>query len=175
MFEKVNKLRERANVSYEEAKNALERANGDILDAMIILEREGRTNPQGNVMFSTNGTENNGSAVNDNVKARKENAGGNGRTFGDKIKELFRKSMVNYLVISRNGKNVVEIPILAVILIVIFAWYAAIIAVVVSLFCDCKYSFSGEDNLEAANNVCEKAGDIASQVKEKVVDEYNKL
>ena len=40
MFEKVEKLRERANVSYEEAKNALERSNGDMLDAMILLERE---------------------------------------------------------------------------------------------------------------------------------------
>ncbi len=175
MFEKVDKLRERANVSYEEAKEALDRANGDILDAMIILEREGKTNKEGNVMFSTNGTESNGPAACDNNQAKRDNAGGNGRSFGDKIKELFRKSTVNYLVISRNGKNVVEIPIFAVILIVLFAWYAAIIAVVVSLFCECKYSFAGEDDLAAANNVCEKAEILASQVKEKVVEEYNKL
>ena len=91
------------------------------------------------------------------------------------MKELFRKTTVNYLAIDRNGKRVVEIPVFAVILIVLLAWYAAIIAVVVSLFCDCKYSFVGEDDLDAANKVCDKAENIASQVKEKVVDEYNKL
>ena len=175
MFEKVDKLRERADVSYEEAKNALDRANGDILDAMILLEREGKTRQEGNGMFSTNCIGNTDSSVCDNKQTRSGNAGENGRSFGDKIKELLRKSTVNYLVVERKGKKIIELPILAVILIVLFAWYAAIIAMVVSLFCDCKYSFAGEDNLEAANNVCDKAEDIASQVKEKVVDEYNKL
>ncbi len=176
MFEKVDKLRERANVSYEEAKQALERANGDILDAMIILEREGKTRKEGNGIYSTNGTESTACVTAcDNGQAKRGAAGENGRSFGDKIKELFRKSTVNYLVIERNGKNVVEIPVFAVILIVLLAWYAAIVAVVVSLFCDCKYSFVGEGDLEAANNVCDKAENLASQVKEKVVDEYNKL
>ena len=35
-FEKVEKLREHANVSYEEAKQALENSNWDILDAMSL-------------------------------------------------------------------------------------------------------------------------------------------
>ena len=43
-FEKVEKLRERADVSYEEAKEALENSNWDILDAMIYLEQNGKTN-----------------------------------------------------------------------------------------------------------------------------------
>ena len=33
-FEKVEKLRQRANVSYEEAKAALEASGWDLLDAM---------------------------------------------------------------------------------------------------------------------------------------------
>ena len=37
-FEKVEKLRERANISYAEAKEALEKSNGDLLDAMACLE-----------------------------------------------------------------------------------------------------------------------------------------
>ena len=68
-----------------------------------------------------------------------------------------------------------RLPILAAVLIVIFAWYAAIIAVIVSLFLDCKYSFEGQDEMKTANNVAGKAGDIAEQVKEKVVSEYKKL
>ncbi|MDY5103377.1 MAG: UBA/TS-N domain protein, partial [Agathobacter sp.] len=38
-FEKVEKLKERANVTYEEAKQALEACDWDILEAMIYLEK----------------------------------------------------------------------------------------------------------------------------------------
>jgi len=44
-IEKVDKLVERADVSYEVAKEALESANGDLLDAVILLEREGKLGP----------------------------------------------------------------------------------------------------------------------------------
>lgn len=37
-YEKIEKLRTRANVTYEEAKAAFGEANGDLLEAMIILE-----------------------------------------------------------------------------------------------------------------------------------------
>ena len=174
MFEKVDKLRERANVSYEEAKDALDRSNGDILDAMILLEREGKTRKEGTGFFSTNGSTD--SVYEENEKqVRKEQINENGRSFGDKVKELFRKSTVNYLVIEHKGETLIKMPILAFVLIMLFAWYAAVIAIVVSLFCGCKYSFTGESDLKAANNVCDKAGELATQVKEKVVDEYNKL
>ena len=173
MFEKVDKLRERANVTYEEAKDALDRANGDILDAMILLEREGKTRNEGNGFFSTNGSTD--SCTEDEKQARKERIKENGRTFGEKVKELFRKSTVNYLVVEHKGETLIKLPILAFVLILLFAWYAAIIAVVVSLFCNCRYSFVGEGDLKTANDVCDKAGEIAAQVKDKVVDEYNKL
>ena len=172
MFDKVDTLRERANVSYEEAKEALDRANGDILDAMILLEREGKTRREGSGSFSTNGSTEN--AFNEK-QARKERIKESGRTFGEKVKELFRKSTVNYLVIEHNGETLIKLPVLATVLILLFAWYAAVIAVVVSLFCGCKYSFTGEGDLTAVNNVCNKAGELVIQVKDKVVDEYNKL
>ena len=44
-MEKVDRLRERANVTYEEAKAALEANNWDLLDAMVALEKEGKTIP----------------------------------------------------------------------------------------------------------------------------------
>ncbi len=178
MFEKVDKLRERANVSYEEAKDALDRSNGDILDAMILLEREGKTRKEGGECYSTSGIvtpqfsqEN---TNNDEKKARRERVRETGRTFGEKVKSLFQKSLVNYLVIERHGEKIIKMPVLAMILVFLFAWYAAVIAIVVSLFCECKYSFVGEGDLKTANDVCEKAGDLANQVKDKIVDEYNK-
>lgn len=44
-LEKIEKLRERAQVTYDEAREALDQAQGDLLDALIILERQGKVNP----------------------------------------------------------------------------------------------------------------------------------
>jgi len=43
--EKVERLVDRADVSYETARNALEAANGDLIDAIIALEQEGKLGP----------------------------------------------------------------------------------------------------------------------------------
>ena len=172
IFDKVDTLRERANVSYEEAKDALDRSNGDILDAMIYLEREGKTRKEDNGYFGANGC---AESTFNEKQARKERIKENGRTFGEKVKELFRRSTVNYLLVEHKGERLFKIPVLAFVLILLFAWHVTIIALVVSLFCGCKYSFVGEGDLAAVNNVCDKAGELAIQVKDKVVDEYNKL
>ena len=44
-LEQVEELRKRANISYEEAKKALEEANGDILEAIINLEKQNKIKP----------------------------------------------------------------------------------------------------------------------------------
>ena len=163
MFEKVDALRERANVSYEEAKNALDRSNGDILEAMIILEREGKARNLRTKSFNSFSTDKAVDNKND------------GKTFGDKLKALFHKSTVNYVVIDRKDERILRIPVFAMVLAFCIALPAAVIAIVVSLFLDCRYSFEGRDDMKTANDVCAKASDIAGQVKEKVVTEYNAL
>ncbi len=53
-LEQVEKLRERADVSYDEAKAALEEANGDLLEALITLEKKGSvTPPEGGGYYSS--------------------------------------------------------------------------------------------------------------------------
>ncbi|EKE27371.1 MAG: ubiquitin-associated-domain-containing protein [uncultured bacterium (gcode 4)] len=42
-LEKIDLLMERANVSYKEAKETLERTEGDLLEALIILENNQKT------------------------------------------------------------------------------------------------------------------------------------
>ena len=44
-LEKVDRLRQRANVTYEEAKQALEQTGGDLLEAVILLEKQGKVDP----------------------------------------------------------------------------------------------------------------------------------
>ena len=53
-LEKVEKLRERANVSYEEAKEALEASDWDLLDAMVYLEKKGKVKSPSRETYTTN-------------------------------------------------------------------------------------------------------------------------
>lgn len=41
-IEQIDELRKRLDVSYEEAKEALEACNGDMLEAIIYLEKKPR-------------------------------------------------------------------------------------------------------------------------------------
>ena len=52
-LEKVEKLREKADVTFAEAKEALDNSGGDVLDALIWLEKNGKaTVPAGGGFFS---------------------------------------------------------------------------------------------------------------------------
>ena len=56
-LEMIEKLRERAQVTYDEAREALEQADGDLLDALIILERQGKVAPpKGGGYYSSEGS-----------------------------------------------------------------------------------------------------------------------
>ena len=55
-YEMVELLRQKANVSYEEAKAALEASDWDLLDAIVLLEREGKV-PENDARFSTKAEE----------------------------------------------------------------------------------------------------------------------
>ena len=177
-FEKVEKLVEKAGVSYADAKRALEKANGDLLDAMIILEQEGKTEAPEQSSYSTQYEQQaqyvsvatqveNDRRSYDKDEQRRERR----ERFKAGVRKVIHFLSSNYLCIQRNGELVFKLPLWAVILIFVAAWHISIIAVIVSLFFGVTYSFKGEANMSAANNVMGKASSAAEKVKE----EYNKL
>jgi hypothetical protein len=52
-LEMVDKLRERANVTFDEAREALDMSDGDMLDAVIYLEKQGKIPPPKGGAYST--------------------------------------------------------------------------------------------------------------------------
>ncbi|MBU3192100.1 DUF4342 domain-containing protein [Clostridium bowmanii] len=46
-LEQIDELRKRANVSYEDAKNALEQNEGDLIAALVFLEKQNKIKPEG--------------------------------------------------------------------------------------------------------------------------------
>ena len=163
-FEKVEKLVEKAGVSYEDAKAA--------------FEKEGKAEAPKQSSYSTKYEQ---QAQYVSVEQQVEND----RKSYDKEeqrrerKEKFRSGVAkikdfvtsNFLLIKRNGDLVAKLPLWAVILIFVIAWHISIIAVIVSLFFGVSYSFKGEADMTTANNVMGKATSAAEKVKE----EYNKL
>ncbi len=177
-FEKVEKLVEKAGVSYADAKRALEQANGDLLDAMIILEQDGKTAAPEQPSYSTQYEQ---QAQYVSVATQVENDRRSYEKYEqrrerkEKVKSGFSNVMHflsgNFLCIQKDGELIVKLPLWAVILIFVVAWHVSIIAVIVSLFFGVRYSFKGEADMSAANNVMGKASNVAEKVKE----EYNKL
>ena len=169
LFEKVEKLRQKANVSYEEAKEALDKANGDLLDAMIMLEKEGKTEAPKTESYSTDyESSKKYPAVIDECHNKKkcEKESINDWWITKKIKDLWKKGNENFLIIERNEETVLNIPVWVFILILLLAWHVSLVVVIVSLFLGCHYRFEGKADLEKVNNAARAVEDAATTVKE---------
>jgi len=175
-LEKVEKLRQRANVSYEEARDALQLCDGDLLDAMVYLERMGQAKAPEQATFSTSAKD---KASYENVpevveRHQETDDPSFGEQLGRALKIGFRKSMDNSLVVTHRNREVFRIPILLFIVILLFGHIPVLIIMGISLFCDVRYSFEGKDDLSSINNVMDKAGSKASQwVEEAKSEERN--
>ncbi|MCR4787719.1 MAG: DUF4342 domain-containing protein [Lachnospiraceae bacterium] len=170
LFEKVEKLRQKADVSYEEAKEALEKANGDLLDAMILLEKEGKTQAPKSESYSTDyESSKKYPAVIDECckkdkKCDKESI--NDWWITKKIKELWKKGNENFLVIEKDEETIVNLPVWVFIVIMLLAWHISLVVILITLICGCHYRFEGKGNLEKANNVAQTIENATASVKE---------
>ena len=165
-IEKVEKLREKANVSYEEAKEALENNNWDILDAMISLEKTGKVNEEKTANYSTEHCQ--GTVEG----APKPYAGEEKNVFKDFIRwclKWIHKANTNFFKVERHDKEVLSVPISILILLLIFCFWVTIPLIIVGLFVNMKYSFVGPDIHSADVNT---AMDSVSKAAENIKNEF---
>ncbi len=106
-LEKIDILQERMNVSYEEARMALEAVNWDVVDALVKLEKD--------------------------EKSRKEEIFVRGNDLVEKVKELVRKGNVTKIRVKQDGKTLVEIPVTAGVVGALLAPQLALIGAVATL------------------------------------------
>ena len=97
-MEKVEALRNKAGVTYEEAKAALEANNWDVLDAMIALEKEGKVKQTS----SSKAEVLTGDVVTEN--GQKSSSEPKRRKFMNWIKDILRKANRNAFEVSKDGK-----------------------------------------------------------------------
>ena len=141
----INKLHEKANISKEEARDALERADWDMLEALLILEKEGKIKPL-TASMTTIEDKNDYEEVRRTASDKKNSRFEQGaQGFFDKIAMLIRKSMENAFVVERKGEEILYIPVLIMIIVTLSMFHFTLGALLIGLFFDCKYSIEKKD------------------------------
>lgn len=147
--EMVQKLHEKAKISTAEARDALERADWDMLEALQILEKEGKIAP---VTASMTTIENKSAyeevtaTASPNHKNNRFNEQASG--FFDKLAALLKKSLTHSFIIERKGKEVLSLPVLIMIIIAASMFQFVVVALFVGLFLDCRYSIENKNDPE---------------------------
>lgn len=192
-LEQVERLREKADVSYAQAKQALEYSGGNLLDALIYLEEQGAIpRPQG-AYYSTRNETPPPPPVRDELstlgekkggkeKREKKKAGGMGVKVisGKTLFSTLRRWLIdNELEIWRKGQPVTSLPILILVVLVLFAFYITVPALILGLFLGFRYQISGPDLEDETfngmmGNVADTAADLGRQVMEELKNQHDK-
>ena len=138
-LEKIELVKDRTGVGYKEAKEALEKTDGSVVDAIILIE----------------------DTIDESTKeGEKKNV-----EILNTVKEAFRKGNVSKLVIKKGDEIVMNLPVnIGIIGTVLFPW-AAIGGCIAALGTKCSIELVKEDG--AVVNVSEKAAKTFETVKDK--------
>ena len=171
-LEQVERLREKADVSYARAKQALEYSGGNLLDALIYLEEQGDIpRPEGAYYSTRSQTP---PAQEAREKAEPQPAGGKEKEAGrgGLLRRVRYVLLDNELEIWRKDRPVTALPVLILLLLVIVAYYIVLPLLILGLFVGFRYRFSGPDlERESINSVMGSVADTAADLGRQVMDE----
>lgn len=156
-LEKIEKLRERAQVSYDEAREVLEQTDGDLLDAIILLERQGKVHPpQGGGYYRSQDSSpdfdlGEGDQEKSKKQARNEQEGPNQfkealERIGAFVSGLIKKGNSTSFEILKEKEHVASFPVTVLAVLLLFIPYITLPAIVVGLFLGYHYQFVSNDN-----------------------------
>jgi len=173
-LEQVEKLREKANISYEEAQAALEKTNGDILEAIINLEKERRIpRPEGGGYYSSEkrGAEYKGEEK-PGGKPKKDDGVSLGELVGNFfcwIGKILNKGNRNTFDVKRKGADVISIPVTVLAVLLLFTFWITVPLIIVGLFFGYRYMFTGPDlGKENVNRTLDSMAQAAENIKKEV-------
>jgi NACalpha-BTF3-like transcription factor len=149
-LQKIDEIVNRTNVSYEKAKNALDEANGDVLEAVIILQNSNKS-------FNSNDAKQKGEQI------------------LEEIKKILKKGNATKLIIKKNNETVVNLPITAGLLGAFIAPFLTAAGVTAALLTQCSVEIIQSDgNVIDVNQKVEDSINVVKStvddVKEKVQD-----
>lgn len=108
-LDQIDLIMKRTNATYTEAKDALERSNGDIVEALALLEKEGKATRRTNI----------------NTTQEQIN------TYVDTLK-------TTHFVLSKDEHDYIHAPLIAVLVATVLCFHVSVIALVIALICGFK-------------------------------------
>lgn len=181
-LEMVERLKEKANVSYALAKEALEYSGGNLLDALIYLEEKEAIPREEQSYFSTKSEmpppppPAEPLPVQPPVKGKKQKVPKQPRTGESGIRRFFttlRRWLVdNELEIWRRDQPVTALPVLILVLLLCCAFWITALVLLFGLFLGFRYRFSGPDlERDDLNGMISSVANTAADLGHKVMDE----
>ena len=172
-YEMAELLSQKAGVSLEEARAALEENNWDMLDAMVALERAHKTEgPHVNMETEAGTGYSNPVRPVKNVSNKHDPIFSNGfATIWDYVKKLFRISLDNNFVVIRRDKQLMAVPVLVPVILLFASFGLMLLVLIVGLFLGCQYRFEGRQlGRDDINSAMGKMSDLAEDIKESFQD-----
>lgn len=118
-LESIDTIRERTGVSYKEAKEILEKHNGDVLEALIELEES-----KGNWSDSLSDK---------------------GEVIIESLREILRKGNVTKIVVKKDGDTIVNLPVTAGVIGIILALPVTALGLTAAVISKCSIEITKED------------------------------
>lgn len=170
----VDKLKNKANISYEEAKDALEKSNWDMLEAMLYLEAHGKVQKPSISIFYTNESKEsyneNGEEVNlkkDTNENNFENKNGFEGVFEAICKAIDTCNNI-FIEIIRNSRVILKIPFTVLIVLLFFAFWIVIPLIIIGLFFNMEFLVSSKKiDVDKINKVFKETSKVVKDVKGK--------
>ena len=163
-YEMVEKLAEKMNVTLEEAKNALESCEWEMLDAALLLEKQ-----KGEKTREAYSTQREPEA--EAREDAKERGRGVVKGLGDFVRSAVSMGNRNRFEVRKGDDLVLELPVLVLVLLLVLAFWVCVPLLVIGLFAGYRYSFSGEElGRDSVNHAMDKAAEAVEKVKEEVAN-----
>ncbi len=176
-LDKVELVRQKTGVSYEDARTALEQCNYDVLDAIVLLEQQGKA--QTHSAHSTTSAQAQ-PISNEMIQAQQEYEQSSKKTRANEIferimealKRLCARGLEISFVVVHNGSQVLAMPVLVLAILVLFLFPATIPLLIIGLFFGFRYHFEGLNTVTVnINDAMDKVADEAEALKNNVMND----
>lgn len=174
-LEQVEKLCAMANISYEDAKAALDAANGDLLEAIIYLEKLGKVHaPTGGGYYSSEKiVDTTAVAYKENYREKNHHSDHKENSFISFLKKIWgfclkivRKGNTNSFEVLKGDEIKASFPVTVLALLMIFAFWVTIPLIIIGLFFGLRYRFNGPDfSSNTINDAMNSAADAADDLR----------
>ncbi|MDL2233608.1 ubiquitin [Ruminococcaceae bacterium OttesenSCG-928-L11] len=178
-LELVEKLRQLASVTYDEAREALDNCDNDLLEAVIYLEKRGKVPPPtGGGKFSSKeepgpktGYSGYSTYISGPTHTSHGSFGATLRRLVDWLIKLFNKSLTNVFEVKRHDSVVFTLPVIVLIILACAVFWPTVSLLILGLFFDFRYSFRGPEKPSgnsSINDLLEEIEKAADSLKSEI-------